>query len=50
MCTFQDITMKKDMQNHNYCLIKYVTIVELKKTMKYWGFYQCNTHVLTPQK
>ena len=49
MCPFQDITMKKDMQN-NYCLIKYVTIVEFKKTMKYWGFYQCNTHVLTPQK
>ena len=44
MCPFQDITMKKDMQNHNYCLIKYVTIVELKKTMKYWGFYQYNTN------
>ena len=47
-CPFQDIAMKKDMQNHNYCLIKCVTIVELKKTMKYWGFYQCKTHVLTP--
>ena len=49
-CPFQDITMKKDMQSYNYCLMKYVTIVEQKKTMKYWGFYQCNTHVLTPPK
>ena len=28
---FKDITMKKDMQSYNYCLIKYITTVEFKK-------------------